>query len=85
MKRIAIILICFTAISNIKAQERVITTGVPFLLIAADSLTLIIPCFFGISNFFSQGFIGFQSFMIFGKKKVNFLGTKNFNTKNILL
>ena len=37
MKRIAIILICFTAISNIKAQERVITTGVPFLLIAADA------------------------------------------------
>jgi hypothetical protein len=37
MKRIAIIMICFTAISNIKAQERVITTGVPFLLIAADA------------------------------------------------
>jgi hypothetical protein len=37
MKRIAIILICFTAISNLKAQERVITTGVPFLLIAADA------------------------------------------------
>jgi hypothetical protein len=37
MKRIAIILFCFTAISNIKAQERVITTGVPFLLIAADA------------------------------------------------
>ena len=37
MKRIAVILICFTAISNIKAQERVITTGVPFLLIAADA------------------------------------------------
>lgn len=37
MKRIAVILICLTAISNIKAQERVITTGVPFLLIAADA------------------------------------------------
>ena len=37
MKRIAIILICITAISNLKAQERVITTGVPFLLIAADA------------------------------------------------
>jgi hypothetical protein len=39
MKRIAIIMICLTAISNINAQEtqRVITTGVPFLLIAADA------------------------------------------------
>ena len=37
MKRIAVILFCFAAISNIKAQERVITTGVPFLLIAADA------------------------------------------------
>jgi len=37
MKKIAIILFCFIAISNIKAQERVITTGVPFLLIAADA------------------------------------------------
>lgn len=37
MKRIAIIMICCIAISNIKAQERVITTGVPFLLIAADA------------------------------------------------
>jgi len=37
MKRIALILFCFAAISNIKAQERVITTGVPFLLIAADA------------------------------------------------
>ena len=30
-------MICCIAISNIKAQERVITTGVPFLLIAADA------------------------------------------------
>jgi hypothetical protein len=37
MKRIAVILFCFATISNIKAQERVITTGVPFLLIAADA------------------------------------------------
>ena len=37
MNRIAVILFCFAAISNIKAQERVITTGVPFLLIAADA------------------------------------------------
>ncbi len=37
MKRIAVILFCFAAISKIKAQERVITTGVPFLLIAADA------------------------------------------------
>jgi len=37
MKKIAIKLFCFIAISNIKAQERVITTGVPFLLIAADA------------------------------------------------
>jgi hypothetical protein len=37
MKRIAILVFCFIAISNLKAQERVITTGVPFLLIAADA------------------------------------------------
>lgn len=37
MKRIAIILFCFNAILNANAQERVITTGVPFLLIAADA------------------------------------------------
>ncbi|MDH4403552.1 MAG: type IX secretion system outer membrane channel protein PorV [Flavobacterium sp.] len=37
MNRIAILLFCFAANSNIKAQERVITTGVPFLLIAADA------------------------------------------------
>lgn len=38
MKKIAILLILFTVSQNIKAQEnRVITTGVPFLLIAADA------------------------------------------------
>ena len=38
MKKIAILLILFTVNQNIKAQEnRVITTGVPFLLIAADA------------------------------------------------
>jgi hypothetical protein len=37
MKKFALILFCLTAISNVKAQERVITTGVPFLLIAADA------------------------------------------------
>jgi len=37
MNRIAILLFCFAANSNIKAQERVITTGVPFILIAADA------------------------------------------------
>ena len=38
MKRISILLLCFfTSISNLNAQERVITTGVPFLLIAADA------------------------------------------------
>jgi len=37
MKKTALIVFCFVAISNLKAQERVITTGVPFLLIAADA------------------------------------------------
>lgn len=37
MKRITIMLFCLIAIFKIKAQERVITTGVPFLLIAADA------------------------------------------------
>jgi hypothetical protein len=38
MKKITILLILFTVSQNIKAQEnRVITTGVPFLLIAADA------------------------------------------------
>ena len=38
MKKIAILLILFTVSQNVRAQEnRVITTGVPFLLIAADA------------------------------------------------
>ncbi|MFT3795202.1 type IX secretion system outer membrane channel protein PorV [Flavobacterium sp.] len=39
MKKIALLLICFTAAQFAKAQEadRVITTGVPFLLVAADA------------------------------------------------
>jgi len=37
MKKISIIFICLTFIQFSKAQERVITTGVPFLLIAADA------------------------------------------------
>jgi len=39
MKRIAIIMLCLTAVQISKAQEsvRVITTGVPFILIAADA------------------------------------------------
>lgn len=37
MKKIAIILFCITTITCLKAQERVITTGVPFILIAADA------------------------------------------------
>jgi hypothetical protein len=37
MKRIAIIILCLSAVQLVKAQERVITTGVPFLLVAADA------------------------------------------------
>ncbi|CAN1560450.1 hypothetical protein MCEGE10_02614 [Flavobacteriaceae bacterium] len=39
MKRIAILILCISAVQISKAQEtqRVITTGVPFLLIAADA------------------------------------------------
>ena len=39
MKKIAVLFILFTAIPSIKAQQdsRVITTGVPFLLVAADA------------------------------------------------
>jgi hypothetical protein len=39
MKRIAIIMLCLSAVQISKAQEsvRVITTGVPFILIAADA------------------------------------------------
>lgn len=39
MKKITVILICFFSVSNSFAQEptRVITTGVPFLLVAADA------------------------------------------------
>ncbi len=37
MKRIAIIMLCLSAVQLVKAQERVITTGVPFLLVAADA------------------------------------------------
>lgn len=37
MKKIAILFICLAALQQSKAQERVITTGVPFLLVAADA------------------------------------------------
>lgn len=37
MKKISIILICLLAIQKTNAQENVITTGVPFLLVAADA------------------------------------------------
>jgi len=37
MKKIASILICLLVIQLSKAQERVITTGVPFLLVAGDA------------------------------------------------
>ena len=37
MKRIAILILCLSAVQISKAQERVITTGVPFLLVAADA------------------------------------------------
>ena len=37
MRRIAILMLCLGAIQVSKAQERVITTGVPFLLVAADA------------------------------------------------
>ncbi len=37
MKKISLLLICFLIISYAKAQERAITTGVPFLLVAADA------------------------------------------------
>ena len=37
MKKIALIFICLIFVQFTKAQERVITTGVPFLLVAADA------------------------------------------------
>jgi len=37
MKKISVLLICFLSIQFSKAQDRVITTGVPFLLVAADA------------------------------------------------
>lgn len=37
MKKIVAFIICFVAIQNTIAQENVITTGVPFLLVAADA------------------------------------------------
>ena len=37
MKKISILLICLLTIQFSKAQDRVITTGVPFLLVAADA------------------------------------------------
>ncbi len=37
MKKISLLLSCFLIISFAKAQERPITTGVPFLLVAADA------------------------------------------------
>jgi hypothetical protein len=37
MKKIALLFICLFIISSAKAQQNVITTGVPFLLVAADA------------------------------------------------
>ena len=37
MKKIAAILLCLVVVQLSKAQERVITTGVPFLLVAGDA------------------------------------------------
>ncbi len=37
MKKTTLFLICLIIISSAKAQERVITTGVPFLMVAADA------------------------------------------------
>ena len=37
MKKIALLMLCISAVQISKAQERVITTGVPFLLVAADA------------------------------------------------
>lgn len=37
MKKIAAFIICFACFQHSKAQENVITTGVPFLLVAADA------------------------------------------------
>ena len=37
MRKITVLLVCIVAIQNTIAQERVITTAVPFLLIAADA------------------------------------------------
>ncbi len=37
MKKIAFLFVCLFLISNAKAQENVITTAVPFLLVAADA------------------------------------------------
>ena len=37
MKKILLLFVCFFIISFAKAQENVITTGVPFLLVAADA------------------------------------------------
>ena len=36
MKKIAFLLISILSLQYVQAQERVITTGVPFLLVAAD-------------------------------------------------
>ena len=37
MKKTALFILCILGLNNAKAQDRVITTGVPFLLIAADA------------------------------------------------
>jgi hypothetical protein len=37
MRKISILLICLLTIQFSRAQDRVITTGVPFLLVAADA------------------------------------------------
>lgn len=37
MKKISLLIVCLFMISNVKAQENVITTAVPFLLVAADA------------------------------------------------
>lgn len=37
MKKLSLLFICLISVSFVKAQDRVITTGVPFLMIAADA------------------------------------------------
>ena len=37
MKKLPLLFVCLIIVSFAKAQERVITTGVPFLMVAADA------------------------------------------------